>query len=131
VDKYFIDFAHPLKKIAIECDGKDFHLNKEKDQIRSRVLRDLGWTIYRISGSDCKRVPGNEYFDYDEQQGPERWEELRTEFYTKTIEGLLRAISVVHLGINKPGDDCSDRDLWFYELDISLATQCLKNRIDN
>lgn len=51
----FIDFANPVAKIGIECDGADFHLDKEKDQRRDAKLGKLGWTIYRITGSDCHK----------------------------------------------------------------------------
>jgi very-short-patch-repair endonuclease len=48
----FVDFANPVAKVAIECDGKSFH-NPIKDKFRDEKLVGLGWTIYRISGSDC------------------------------------------------------------------------------
>jgi very-short-patch-repair endonuclease len=56
VGKYFVDFANPVARVAIECDGRDFHLDKAKDLARQRELESMGWAIYRISGSDCKTV---------------------------------------------------------------------------
>lgn len=54
VDNFFIDFANPVAKVAIECDGKDFHLDKERDSVRDAVLQRLGWSVYRITGKDCR-----------------------------------------------------------------------------
>jgi len=50
----FVDFANPAAKVAIECDGKAFHRDEAKDAARDAKLRGLGWTVYRISGSDCR-----------------------------------------------------------------------------
>lgn len=53
VSGYFVDFANPVAKVAIECDGAAFHVDAKRDAIRQRHLEDKGWTVYRISGSDC------------------------------------------------------------------------------
>ena len=55
VGQYFVDFGNPVAKVAIECDGKEFHKDVEKDRKRERNIFMLDWTIYRISGSDCKK----------------------------------------------------------------------------
>jgi len=49
---FFLDFANPRAKVAIECDGRAYH-DKEKDAARDGALAHSGWTIYRITGSDC------------------------------------------------------------------------------
>jgi len=59
VGRFFVDFANPVAKVAIECDGQAFHLDKEKDAKRDAELRNAGWHVYRISGSDCRK-------DFDE-----------------------------------------------------------------
>ena len=56
----FVDFGNPMAKVAIECDGAAYHLDKEKDAIRDRRLAELGWVVYRFSGSACMR-------DFDEE----------------------------------------------------------------
>jgi len=56
----FIDFANPVAKVGIECDGLNFHLDKKKDQDRDAMLGKLGWTIYRLTGADCMK-------DFDEE----------------------------------------------------------------
>lgn len=53
VGKHFVDFANPAEKVAIECDGAAFHTDRAKDAHRQRALEAQGWTVYRISGSDC------------------------------------------------------------------------------
>lgn len=55
VGRYFVDFANPVAKVAIECDGAAFHVDAAKDASRQRQIEALGWTVYRISGSDCVR----------------------------------------------------------------------------
>lgn len=49
---FFLDFANPVAKVAIECDGREFH-DRAKDRERDAILESIGWKIYRISGSDC------------------------------------------------------------------------------
>lgn len=66
---FFVDFGNPLIKVAIECDGKPYH-DPIKDAERDRVLRNHGWRVYRITGSDCVK-PGRDGFDDD---GCERYE---------------------------------------------------------
>lgn len=59
----FVDFANPVAKVAIECDGQNFHTDKKKDAERDAMLGKLGWIVYRISGSDCMKD-----FDEDEME---------------------------------------------------------------
>lgn len=57
---FFLDFANPVAKVAIECDGRAFHLDRAKDAARDDKLGALGWKVFRISGSDCMT-------DYDDE----------------------------------------------------------------
>ena len=43
------DFYFPERKLAIFCDGKDFH-NKEKDERINKKLKEIGITVLRFSG---------------------------------------------------------------------------------
>ena len=56
IGKYRIDMAFPKLCLAIECDGKDYHaINQdqiERDKIRDDFLRQQGWDLIRISGSE-------------------------------------------------------------------------------
>jgi hypothetical protein len=60
VGGFFVDFANPKAKVAIECDGAEFHQDKEKDAKRDAKLRQLGWTVYRISGKACRDGVGSD-----------------------------------------------------------------------
>jgi hypothetical protein len=50
---YFVDFGHPKVRVAIECDGKEYHTNRTKDAVREQAIRAKGWTVYRFTGSQC------------------------------------------------------------------------------
>jgi hypothetical protein len=53
VDGVFVDFGNPAAKVAIECDGADYH-DARKDAERDARLEGLGWTVYRFPGWMCK-----------------------------------------------------------------------------
>lgn len=55
VGRYFVDFANPVAKVAIECDGAAFHVDAARDASRQREIEAMGWTVYRITGADCVR----------------------------------------------------------------------------
>lgn len=57
---FFLDFANPVAKVAIECDGAAYHQDKAKDAARDAKLAALGWKVYRITGSQCRT-------DFDEE----------------------------------------------------------------
>jgi len=51
--RYRIDIAFPQYKLAVECDGRQFHSTKEameRDRRKDNYLRSNGWTVIRISG---------------------------------------------------------------------------------
>lgn len=54
VGRFFLDFGNPVAKIAIECDGHQFHQDKAKDAARDAELAALGWEVLRIPGWRCK-----------------------------------------------------------------------------
>lgn len=107
VGKFFADFADPWKKIVIECDGKQFHQDKERDQQRDNLMKQDGWRVFRITGSACNRnleSPAElgeryqEYFLDDEQSR----HEVR-QWYLQTVDGLIAAISAKYYdGIPAP-----------------------------
>lgn len=55
LDGIILDFADPDKKIAIECDGKDWH-DKDKDRARDEKLFSKGWVVYRVTGRECRKA---------------------------------------------------------------------------
>jgi very-short-patch-repair endonuclease len=50
---FFLDFANPQAKVAIECDGFQWHMDRVKDYERDSKLHRLGWRVYRVSGRHC------------------------------------------------------------------------------
>ena len=65
VGPYFVDFASPVAKVAIECDGAAWHVgNEERDGIRQARIEALGWEVHRITGRECLK-------DFEEQIDPE------------------------------------------------------------
>jgi very-short-patch-repair endonuclease len=60
VGNLFVDFANPVARVAIECDGKEWHKDKERDKLRDEKLERIGWTVHHISGVDCRS-------DFDEE----------------------------------------------------------------
>lgn len=53
VGRYFVDFGNPVARVAIECDGERWHVDQAKDAKRQAEIEEQGWTVYRISGSQC------------------------------------------------------------------------------
>jgi very-short-patch-repair endonuclease len=122
IAKYFVDFANPFLKIVIECDGKEFHRDRKKDIARDEDLKTLGWNVFRISGSDCKKII------YPDEYA-ENYKQQLENYYSSTIEGLLRALHLVI--IDGPPIDIDDEEeeesaaRWE---EYNLAKKCLVNR---
>jgi very-short-patch-repair endonuclease len=83
---YFLDFACPFLKIAIECDGKAWH-DHDLDKARDARLAANGWMIFRIEGHECYRV----ITPWDENEEEENHEAVEQYFLT-TSEGIVSAI---------------------------------------
>lgn len=66
VGKYFVDFGNPVIRVALECDGAEWHQNVKKDRNRDTVLESMGWTVYRAPGWQCN-------VDFDR---PEDWADM-------------------------------------------------------
>lgn len=100
IGNYFADFADPVKKIVIECDGKEFH-SKAKDDPRDSFMVANGWTVYRISGSDCNRVltpPWEEISNREIDTDSQEAKNILDHWFHKTVDGLVMAIAVIHYG---------------------------------
>lgn len=90
IGRFFADFADPKKRIAIECDGAAYH-SPEKDRQRDAFLLSQGWTVYRISGSDCNRVIDIPWDEID--AGKEEIPSLVREWLYKTAEGFMWSLA--------------------------------------
>jgi len=76
IDKYFVDFAIPELKIAIEVDGSYWHQDKTREELRQKVIEGCGWQVLRFSedrinkdlfgcGEEIKRVMNNHEDRYE------------------------------------------------------------------
>lgn len=68
VDRYFLDFAWPKKKVYIEVDGEQHYNDSnvvEHDIERTRRLNDIGWVLLkRIRWADFKKLNDEEKRTY-------------------------------------------------------------------
>jgi very-short-patch-repair endonuclease len=55
---YFVDFASPVAKVAIECDGYEWHTDNSRDKKRQDAIEAKGWTVYRIAWRECLKDDG-------------------------------------------------------------------------
>jgi hypothetical protein len=65
VGRYFVDFGDPVRRIAIECDGKAYH-DAERDAARDAQIRALGWSVHRFTGRQC-------YLPLDHPESLDAW----------------------------------------------------------
>jgi hypothetical protein len=87
---YRADFANPVKKIILECDGKEWH-NTEKDYARDLALYKEGWKTFRITGSELHKTIEIKYTgDHEEDR------ESIKDFYLHSAEGVIQAIRDVY-----------------------------------
>ena len=61
VEGYYVDFAFPDIRMAVEADGAPYHSGDryERDRKRDWVLRCAGWTVKRFYGSTIHQRAGN------------------------------------------------------------------------
>lgn len=59
VGRRFVDFGNPCAKVAIECDGAQWHTDAEADARRQREIEANGWTVYRFTGRECMDDEGD------------------------------------------------------------------------
>jgi very-short-patch-repair endonuclease len=111
VDKYFVDFGNPYYKIALEVDGKEFHLDKEKDKARDSRLLEFGWKTFRVTGAEAyKQIPGIEeinHRDWDNLDPEQR--EIVTDWFMNTVEGVVEALTKYYFD-----RDENDSSMWLY-----------------
>lgn len=111
VDKYFVDFGNPYYQIALEVDGKEYHLDKEKDIQRDKALLELGWKTFRITGSEAFRmIDGIEeinHRDWDDLDPDQR--DVVSNWFMNTADGVIEALTRFYfIG------DGSDPSTWLY-----------------
>lgn len=63
VGRYRVDFAFvsPTHRLAVECDGHEFHERTkgqaQRDRKRDRDLQETGWLVRRYTGSEVFNAP--------------------------------------------------------------------------
>lgn len=87
IGPYFVDFADPYRRIAIEVDGRAWHKDREADERREDYIRRQHWRIYRIPGKYTYRV--KEDFVKDGELDVEKYS-------TECAEGILLSIYSVY-----------------------------------
>lgn len=118
---YFLDFANPGYKIAVELDGKEYH-NKAKDVIRDIELKRAGWTIYRITGTEMYRS-FKDWWDVRDMDDDEQVNNLNY-WILKTGDGILEAIKRFHF--TQCLDDVYESDTWVNTAFNEACYQTLK-----
>lgn len=95
----YVDFGNPVLRLALECDGAEFHQDRKREQARDAELRDLGWSVIHVSGAECARTligldemleeldcPLNDLLASPQYRAQaERW-------FMETSEGIVEAI---------------------------------------
>lgn len=103
VGRFFVDFGDPVSRIAIECDGAAWHVDKDRDARRDAELDELGWTVYRVTGKECWK-PGLDWYEVstdlrDEVITEDRVREIVSEWLSQSSDGVITAIGAAHYGI--------------------------------
>lgn len=110
VGKFFVDFANPVHRIALECDGKAWH-DARKDRARDQVCADLGWTVFRASGVECSR---NWLAPFERYETKEEMVENRAicmDWLNQAADGLVFAISRHYFGSERSMFPFSSSDI--------------------
>jgi len=100
VGTFFVDFGNPEKRVALECDGKQWH-DPKVDAERDAALAKMGWRVFRVTGSQCAktrfmRSPDDILADGDEV--PEGYE---AEYLATTLAGVMRELKSIFSGEGK------------------------------
>lgn len=61
VEGYFVDFAFPKKRVAVEADGAEYHqgARRQRDRKRDWILRRRGWKVLRFYGTTIHQKAEN------------------------------------------------------------------------
>lgn len=117
---YHLDFGNPGLKIGLELDGKKFH-DKERDAERDSKLKAIGWTIYRISGSEMMKEDYKEWFEINEMEFEDDKIEALREWILHSGDGVIEAIKLIHFTGFKDSED------YMYNKYISYCHETLEN----
>ena len=117
VGQYWVDFANPHHKIVLECDGKEFHQDIEKDKDRDYFLNSMGWTVYRATGSECNKIVSLYIEDEDYYDREEIYQDKLVDYYKLTVDGLIKSLAIKYC------------DVEVDEFELNLSQRCLNDHI--
>lgn len=100
IGPYFADFADPDAMVVLECDGRQFHQDKERDAARDRFMIARGWTVYRVTGRECKapEIDWEVVSEMRHEGDKDEAIQMVEKWMLSSVEGVLSAISVEHYG---------------------------------
>lgn len=52
IGPYYADIFIPQGKIVVECDGEEWHQDKERDRRRDEYMQKRGFKVFRFTGSE-------------------------------------------------------------------------------
>ena len=112
IGKYFVDFADPVKKIVIECDGREWHQNIEKDLKRQGEIERMGWVVIRILGRETYK-DFSELYNYTDNEvvEEERAEEIEQRLNNETSFGILNQLLGEYYSEDESQHNIDDRIL--------------------
>jgi hypothetical protein len=114
---YFLDFANPIRKIALECDGAAYHdVNKDFER-DSKLIAD-GWTIFRVTGKECNLYIENPFSCDPDEEEYARQSRIENWFFNSS-DGVICAIQKILFPRFK--DDYSYDDLCVSTLNMHLS----------
>lgn len=104
VGKYYVDFADPFRKIAIEVHSNKYHLGREeKDFIRQSNIEDLGWSVYHLEAKHMWVVMDdfekNDFGKEADNVSATRNHDLASKYlkyYSNDADGILRRFMYKH-----------------------------------
>lgn len=117
IGPFFVDFANPVAKLVIECDGKAFH-DAEKDGKRDAYLKARGWSVYRFTGAECHRVdrqdnglhisddPAIYGYEFMPSEAAIRLREIGVTHCITWRRGILAEMFPISVHDSDYGDDC-------------------------
>lgn len=118
VSTFFLDFACPMKKIAIECDGKEFH-NGSKDSLRDKELGELGWSVFRLEGHECNRTLEDPWLLEEDTY---EYCEILHPWFQSTSSGVLYSIKKRYFSKDLDGFAVQYADAIDHTIDAHLTT---------
>lgn len=125
---YQVDFGNPYLKIALELDGKEFHIDKLKDAQRDENLRKAGWTVFRVTGTEMWRTRFKDFSDFEGESWYENGQDEIENWILNTGDGVIEALRAVYFIRQQPLTDELDTFLRFCYR--SLEKHCTTDSFD-